>query len=232
MSLFVFNTLIKQNLSKMTICLIDNQQLHVESDFLYVYKCLDPIMGIEIANKSIKNNRLRSLGAYSQIINTVGFDCFQDENIYITKNEYGKPYIHGSEDIFFSISHSFNWSTCVLSEKSVGVDIENNSVNEGLLDFTLFHDSEFRLVQQVPNKERVYIYYKLWTMKEAYLKAIGTGLRRSLSSFYSVVTGRNSARIYDCYSQKYAECYTYSNLVKDHTLSICFINDEKKNEAK
>lgn len=78
-------------------------------------------------------------------------------------NEYGKPL----SDIFFNISHSFDYVIFTRSEKMVGIDIEKIREYKDKLVKYAFRDVE------IHNSED---FYKYWTLKEAVGKAYGNGL--------------------------------------------------------
>ena len=101
----------------------------------------------------------------SQIFNT------PINNIMFTLNEYGKPY-YGKE-IFFNISHSSDEIIIVFDKEEIGVDIERiKNINPKLLKkiATEKEQAEFDFEKFDIN------FLKLWTLKEAYFKFIGTGI--------------------------------------------------------
>jgi len=80
-----------------------------------------------------------------------------------------------------SISHSGDRATAVASTRRVGVDIElMEEKPDSLLRFVL-HEDEVAHVDSlpIPQSNRLFL---CWTIKEAVLKAIGTGLMRSPKS--------------------------------------------------
>ncbi len=80
-----------------------------------------------------------------------------------------------------SISHSGDRAVAVVSERRVGVDVEQIVEKpESLLRFVL-HDDEVPHIEALPvsANDRLFL---CWTLKEAVLKAIGTGLLRSPKS--------------------------------------------------
>ena len=84
------------------------------------------------------------------------------------------------ESIEFSVSHGGDLLVLAfVGHAPVGVDIEPIGASEvvaaELLDFTLTADERARL-QDLPAPQRRRMFLRLWTGKEAVLKALGTGL--------------------------------------------------------
>lgn len=105
------------------------------------------------------------------------------QEIIITKNEYGKPYLPGS-DVKFNISHSYGVVACAATiGAEIGVDIEkiSNDITGVVKRFFTPKEIDYLFNLDPGNKNREA--YRLWTMKEAYIKAIGKGLFTPLDSF-------------------------------------------------
>lgn len=96
---------------------------------------------------------------------------FKTEDFVITYNQNGKPEL---DFCFFSISHSGDRVICVLSDREIGVDIEVLSPLKKRERYMLFSDAECRFVNNACNLEQAF--YTVWTMKEAYIKAVGGAL--------------------------------------------------------
>ncbi len=73
----------------------------------------------------------------------------------------------------------------VASQREVGVDIEQirSNVECEQLAERFFSPGERNLISGLPEDEKLQAFFRLWTCKEAFLKAHGAGLSRSLSSF-------------------------------------------------
>jgi 4'-phosphopantetheinyl transferase len=101
----------------------------------------------------------------------------------------GKPRIDpeaGADEIQFNLSHARGLVAVALaSHCAVGVDVEEIKDASGHLAFAeaYFAQSEVELLRQAPPSERTRIFFRLWTLKEAYIKATGEGLNTSLNSF-------------------------------------------------
>ena len=96
------------------------------------------------------------------------------ENPLFEYNEHGKPSIVGHPEICFNLSHCKEAVICAISDQPIGVDVESvRSFNESLVRYTMNED-EIRQIESA--EDRAVAFIRLWTMKEAALKLIGTGI--------------------------------------------------------
>jgi 4'-phosphopantetheinyl transferase len=101
----------------------------------------------------------------------------------------GKPGIDerlGVGEVAFNLSHTRGLVAVALaSHGAVGVDVEE--IDGAKADFAVaeahFAPAEVELWRRAPAADRTICFYRLWTLKEAYLKAIGAGLGAPLDSF-------------------------------------------------
>ncbi|MEA5109308.1 4'-phosphopantetheinyl transferase Sfp [bioreactor metagenome] len=113
------------------------------------------------------------------------------EDMVFTAGEKGKPEPAGFRGIHFNISHSGDWVVAALSSSAVGVDVERmRKVPEGVANRFFSEKEKAWLASANDGKEKAEIFFTLWTLKESFLKAIGTGLTRSLSTFTIVNDAR------------------------------------------
>ncbi|WP_373521081.1 4'-phosphopantetheinyl transferase superfamily protein [Aquiflexum sp.] len=107
--------------------------------------------------------------------------CPADEiSLIFTENK--KPYISGQLDFHFNISHSGDWMMMIFSKYPCGIDVEKIQPNfdyVGVMQ-SAFHPDEIGYLQQSPNQSLAF--FRIWTIKESFLKATGEGLIDNLSS--------------------------------------------------
>lgn len=113
------------------------------------------------------------------------------DEIVFSRSSSGKPYLENSENIFFNVSHHGDF--CVLGAErnsNVGIDvmrIEHRGKRSVTEFFSLmqkqFSSHEWNFIMQPgPEKEQLKRFYRLWCLKESYVKAIGTGIVFDLQS--------------------------------------------------
>jgi 4'-phosphopantetheinyl transferase len=100
-----------------------------------------------------------------------------------------KPYLAGrcsQSGIMFNVSHSGEVALYAFSRGiELGVDVERigREIEVESIARRFFSESEQRQLSNFPAAERVEAFFRCWTRKEAYIKAIGEGLSLPLSHF-------------------------------------------------
>ena len=90
--------------------------------------------------------------------------------------EYGKPYLAEHPEVKFNLSHSDGIAACIVSDHECGIDCEKVRNFHPKAMQRAFSDAERELVNSAPEEERDLLFFRIWTLKEAYIKAIGRGL--------------------------------------------------------
>ncbi|UWG97078.1 4'-phosphopantetheinyl transferase superfamily protein [Dehalobacter sp. DCM] len=101
-------------------------------------------------------------------------------DIRLDKNR--KPFIPALNGFYFNISHSNEWVICATGTRPVGADIE--WIRQVDLDTVkyVFSPEEYSTYLKLDESERPDYFFRLWTIKESYLKALGVGLNGDLKS--------------------------------------------------
>ncbi len=77
----------------------------------------------------------------------------------------------------------------------VGVDIEKIRPIDFAIAERFFTASEYRLLMDTAEQERLQLFYTLWTLKESYIKFVGKGLSIPLDSFAIELLTPDQARL-------------------------------------
>ena len=128
-----------------------------------------------------KRDKMLSIGA-EILLKRALFDCGIDD-FSLRYGENGKPYLEKS-DIFFNLSHSENTVICAVSEREIGADTEKIGGVDLEIARRFFHRDEFELLEKLPTSaQKQEMFFRLWTLKESFVKALGKGILIPLDSF-------------------------------------------------
>lgn len=115
----------------------------------------------------------------------------KNSDLVFSFNDFGKPLLENSPDLFFNISHSQSWIICALDDQPVGVDVEVIRPIDLQIASRFFSKKEAEIIMRLPEQNRLEYFYKIWTLKESYIKAIGKGLSIPLDSFSILIEESN-----------------------------------------
>jgi 4'-phosphopantetheinyl transferase len=144
--------------------------------------------------------------------------------IHIGTNK--KPFISSNSSIklAYNISHSGNWILIAFGNGSIGIDVEqlNHSFNYDAILAACFNLEEQNFIQREPNSTE--LFYRLWTRKEAFVKATSKGLDNDLPQIICM-NGRWELMETDSLSQSW-ETLSFP-LDLDHVASLSYAGDKK-----
>ncbi len=118
-----------------------------------------------------------------------------DEKISFEANPHGKPFLMGSGDFHFNLSHSGELVVCVVDNAPVGIDIELIRPVEYNIASRFFSPVEYGDLMTKNEAEQRHYFFSLWVLKESYIKALGEGLSRPFDSFSIRVGDGGNARL-------------------------------------
>lgn len=106
-------------------------------------------------------------------------------------NALGKPSIHTSQcnrNLYFNLSHTRGMTVlAVAGIEPMGIDIENTrtekSQNHLEIAKRFFTPLETEQIKQGTRQQQIEQFFDYWTLKEAYIKAVGKGLSLGLDRF-------------------------------------------------
>lgn len=139
--------------------------------------------------------------------------------------ENGKPYLWGSQNVYFNLSHSEQIAICAISSQEIGCDVEKISYVNLELAKRFFFTTEYeRIAAEKTVESRRDMFFRLWTLKESYIKMTGLGMSLPMNSFgihfsaegISVKQERNHKM---CYFQEF-------NLRQNYKCSVCGLDSE------
>lgn len=147
-------------------------------------KGLSPYRQQKTAILRHERDKNRSLGAGLLLDHALAVYGLQERSVEYEIGEWGKPALKYHPEIFFSLSHSGDYAICTIGDAPVGNDIEY--VKDGRLKVAdrFFAEEELAWLYEVETTgERTQRMFRLWTMKESFLKVTGRGMSLSLKDF-------------------------------------------------
>ena len=110
-----------------------------------------------------------------------------DLRIFAERNEKPSATVRNEPLLVeFNVSHSYDHGLLAFASSGrIGVDIEDRhrrpNIDEIL--YSVFSTQEQKLLRLTPEPHKRQLFFRLWTFKEALIKATGEGFRRDTSAF-------------------------------------------------
>lgn len=138
----------------------------------------------------------------------------------MVSQEGGKPYFPAHPEICFNYSHSRGRIACALAGTPVGIDLERIRPFREKTALRFCHEREWQWLLKQRDPDSAWI--RIWTIKEAYAKYTGLGLRLQMSrlDFSDVLTETGSIRRFDPETDSSA-VYFLSQEIGAYWLTVC-----------
>ncbi|MFI3253775.1 MAG: 4'-phosphopantetheinyl transferase superfamily protein [Eubacteriales bacterium] len=139
----------------------------------------------------------------------------------------GKAFLPSYPDCHFNLSHGGDYAVLATGDRPLGVDIEKIKENRFPMGQRCFAPEE---VAQIANcsgeEEKNHLFFRLWVMKESYLKATGKGLSLGLKSF--AVDGETKDFLYPETGYSFHEV---SPPLLGYVMALCQRKKDRKNDS-
>lgn len=168
-----------------------------------------------------KKDKLLSLGA--GILLKVALDSTGRQADKLQETDKGKPFYSDFPAFHFNLSHSGRRVMCAVSDREFGCDTQQVGDYRDKVARRFFHPTEYQaLLSQETSEARCALFYRLWALKESFLKATGCGLSLPPKSF-SVTLCQDAVMLrqsfdtaqYGLYSLSVEPEYEYACCIKD-----------------
>ena len=154
-----------------------------------------------------EKSRKQSMGVGLLLQKVLALYHMQDSKVFI--GEHGKPMVDGLE---FSLSHSGDLIIC-----AVGCDVEEiRKAPKGVAE-RYFSDSEQEDLDQFSGEEYDKAFFRIWTLKESYVKMTGEGMGVPMEEYEVIVD--DCARVIR--DEGVQGCYVSEVEIPGYIISIC-----------
>lgn len=155
------------------VYIMNTDVLHNKELFQYYYKIMPEDRKKKIDEFRFEKDKQLSLGAGILLITSLKKNGVN--NVELQYNQYDKPFLAGKEDIYFNISHSGKMVVCAISDRPIGVDIEEKQHFENDVIKNIYNENEIIYISKY-YADKDCGYTELWTIKESIMKYYGSGL--------------------------------------------------------
>ena len=167
---------------------IDVTQFENEELFLDKLSLLSPYRQQKIALLKHRKDKNRSLGAGVALDHALEMYGLGEREVEYEFGEWGKPSLKYHPAIHFSLSHSGDYAICSIGDKPVGNDIERIRMGRLKVADRFFTPEELAFLYAVQDDEEItQRMFRIWTMKESFLKVTGKGISLPLRDFAVMV---------------------------------------------
>lgn len=185
-------------------------------------ECLSSYRKLKIEKCMQEKGRKQSIGAgllLEQVLKQYGRSAEE-----IVRGENGKPEIDG---FYFNLSHANDYVICTVADEPVGCDIEQVKDAPLRIAERYFTEKENeQLRNAVTSEEKSDLFYRMWTIKESFLKMTGEGLQVPLNCVEVVLS--KDVKIYR--DGELANCVVKEYCIPGYKVSICSANSLGKIE--
>lgn len=153
--------------------------------------------------------------------------------IVFSANRYGKPQLAWPPvaDVHFNVSHTGRHALIALGPSALGVDIEAVRPDHPIDDLIglVCHPDERQHLDGLPRSQRSLAFYRLWTRKEAYCKATGSGLQAALETLsFASTPNAEGMRVLDAGALQDGWIVRNVAAPTGCVASLCLLDDAKR----
>ncbi|MBO4859256.1 MAG: 4'-phosphopantetheinyl transferase superfamily protein [Treponema sp.] len=207
------------------------QSLKNEELFHKAYDSVSEYRQQKVCKMKHQEDKRRSLGAGLLLQKALSDFGIDEKTTAFETNSNGKPYISCSdkEAVQFNLSHSGDYAMCIIGDSPVGCDVERVRKIDLKLAERFFAQSEKEMISNQPTEDdKINTFFRLWTLKESYVKAEGQGLSIGLNSF--AVQPDFNKILRDNVEVVCSLCEF--DIDKAYRFSACVLNSEKGSQIK
>lgn len=179
----------------------------------------------KILKQQEKKEQVRSLAAGSllhyALCREMGFLPDAKEDFKMEYEAGGKPFLKEYADVHFNLSHSGEYVCCGAGREPVGVDIQKHTVVKDRLALRFFTKEDNRILAEHSDREREELFFRMWSIKESYMKLTGEGMKMGLDSFE---IDWNQGAVFEKGEHAPAAFFHEKRDIPGYSLSVCVRN--------
>lgn len=174
----------------------NTSQYEDETIFNTALKSVSPYRRQKIALLKNMKDKMRSLAAAIALNTALKAYGLEERTMEYDVGKQGKPYFRYNPDIHFSLSHSGDYAICSVGTHETGNDIELIKSGRERVAKRFFATEELDWIYKAQDPlERDNRIFRIWTMKESFLKVTGRGMSLPLKDFNIIISNDENVTI-------------------------------------
>lgn len=201
---------------------INSTQFENEALFREKLSLLSPYRQQKIALLKHEKDKNRSLAAGIALDHALETYGLKERSIEYEFGEWGKPFLKYHPNIHFSLSHSGDYAICSIGDKPMGNDIELIKYGRLRVADRFFAKEELDWMRAEPDEDEITErMFRIWTMKEGFLKATGKGISLPLDAFAVIVDEeKGKIRVKHTFNAKFYHMKEYAE-IEGYRVAVC-----------
>lgn len=176
--------------------IINTSQYEDEAAFNTAVESVSPYRRQKTALLKNMKDKRRSLAAAIALNTALKEYGLEERVMEYDVGEQGKPYFRYNPEIHFSLSHSGDYAICSIGAHEIGNDIELIKSGRERVAQRFFAKEELDWIYEARDlREKDERIFRIWTMKESFLKVTGRGMSLPLKDFTVVAADDGSAGV-------------------------------------
>lgn len=169
-------------MAEIRVYLADTAPLAQDGLFARLYRTLPPERRQKIDGFRFRRDKNLSLGAGVLLYHALARAGVAAPRF--TRGPQGKPALAGRQDLHFNLSHGGQRVLCAVSDRPVGCDVEPVTEMDPEIARRFFAPGEYAYLLGAEPARRQETFFRLWTLKESFVKATGLGMALPLEAFW------------------------------------------------
>lgn len=162
---------------------LNTEQLEDPEIFQRFYEELSEGRQRKVDSMRQQKGKMLSLGAGILIDRGLKEYGLREAKTKIALGENEKPFFPDYPEIYFNVSHSEKMVLAVFADTEIGCDIEYIAPIKMKIAKRFFCQAEYEFIMQQQEEKQTETFYRLWTLKESFMKATGLGMKLPMDSF-------------------------------------------------
>lgn len=202
-------------------------QFEDEAVFNNALEVISPYRRQKIALLKSADDKKRSLAAAIALNAALQVHGLEERMMEYDLGFKGKPYFRYNPEHHFSLSHSGNYAICSMGGCEVGNDIEKIRAGRERVAERFFTKEELDWIHEAEQpEEKEERIFRIWTMKESFLKVTGWGMSLPLKDFTVMVKENGNTHIHHKTNDKtyYIKEYDIPEAMEDaesYRIAVC-----------